>query len=109
MAQKGVYPYDYMDRFDKFNETELPTKEEFYSILNNEHITDEDYCHAQKCVEYILSYKRWASTTTYTLNLTFFYWPTTYSKTSGKHVLEYYKLRSMSLFHISRFVMGCYA
>ena len=47
MRKKGVYPYDYMDSFEKFNKTELPTKEEFYSILNNEHITDEDYSHAQ--------------------------------------------------------------
>ena len=46
MAQKGVYPYDYMDSFDKFNE-KLPTKEDFYSILNDEHITDKDYEHAQ--------------------------------------------------------------
>ena len=46
MARKGVYPYDYMDSFYKFNE-KLPTKEDFYSILNNEHITDEDYKHAQ--------------------------------------------------------------
>ena len=46
MARKGVYPYDYMDSFDKFNE-KLPTKEEFYSILNNEHISDEDYKHTQ--------------------------------------------------------------
>ena len=43
MKQKGVYPYDYMDSFDKFNKTELPTKEEFFSILSNENITDEDY------------------------------------------------------------------
>ena len=47
MTRKGIYPYDYMDSFEKFNKTELPTKEEFYSILNNEHITDEDYNHAQ--------------------------------------------------------------
>ena len=47
MKQKGVYPYDYMDSFEKFNKTELPTKEEFYSILINEHITDEDYQHAK--------------------------------------------------------------
>ena len=46
MARKGVYPYDYMDSFDKFNE-KLPTKEEFYSVLNNEHISDEDYKHTQ--------------------------------------------------------------
>ena len=46
MAKKGVYPYDYMDSFKKFKE-QLPTKEEFYSILNDEHISDEDYQHAQ--------------------------------------------------------------
>ena len=46
MARKGVYPYDYMDSFDKFNE-KLPTKEDFYSILNDENISNEDYKHAQ--------------------------------------------------------------
>ena len=46
MVRKGVYPYDYMDSFDKFNE-KLPSKEEFYSLLNDEHISDEDYEHAQ--------------------------------------------------------------
>ena len=46
MARKGVYPYDYMDSFDKFSE-KLPPKEEFYSVLNNEHISDENYKNAQ--------------------------------------------------------------
>ena len=46
MARKGVYPYDYMDSFDKFN-CQLPTKEDFYSILNDEHISNEDYNHTQ--------------------------------------------------------------
>ena len=46
MVRKGVYPYDYMDSFKKFKE-QLPTKEEFYSILNNKHISAEDYQHAQ--------------------------------------------------------------
>ena len=46
MSKKGVYPYDFMDSFEKFNE-KLPPKEEFYSILNDEHITDKDYQHAQ--------------------------------------------------------------
>ena len=50
MARKGVYPYDYMDCFDKFNE-KLPPKEDFYSIMNNEHITNKDYQHAQKVWE----------------------------------------------------------
>ena len=35
MSQKGVYPYDYMDSFEKFDQTELPTKELFYSVLND--------------------------------------------------------------------------
>ena len=48
MTRKGIYPYDYIDSFEKFNKTELPAKEEFYSILNNEHISDEDYSHAKK-------------------------------------------------------------
>ena len=42
MSQKGVYPYAYMDSFEKFNQTELPSEEPFYSILNDEHISDED-------------------------------------------------------------------
>ena len=46
MARKGVFPYDYMDSFDKFNE-KLPAKKDFYSIMNNEHITDKNYQHAQ--------------------------------------------------------------
>ena len=47
MRKKGIYPYDYMDSFDKFNNTKLPSKDEFYSILNNEHINHEDYKHAK--------------------------------------------------------------
>ena len=46
MTKKGVYPYDYMNSFEKFEESRLPKKEDFFSIMNNEHITDEDYQHA---------------------------------------------------------------
>ena len=35
-----------MDCFDKFNE-KLPPKEDFYSIMNNEHISNKDYQHAK--------------------------------------------------------------
>ena len=48
LLRKGVYPYDYMDSWKRFKEESLPDKESFYSELNNEHITDEDYAHAQK-------------------------------------------------------------
>ena len=47
MTRKGVYPYDYMDSFEKFDQKELPRKEDFYSIITDQHITDEDYQHAQ--------------------------------------------------------------
>lgn len=48
LRRKGVYPYDYMDSTDRFEETSLPGKKEFYSVLNDEHITTEDYEHAKK-------------------------------------------------------------
>jgi hypothetical protein len=48
MLRKGVYPYDYMDSFARFEETELPPKEAFYSKLTNEGISDEKYEHAQQ-------------------------------------------------------------
>ena len=34
LLRKGVYPYEYMDDWKKFNETTLLLKEEFYSSLN---------------------------------------------------------------------------
>ena len=47
MSKKDIFLYDFMDSFDKFNEPNLPTKEEFYSILTDESITDEQYKHAK--------------------------------------------------------------
>ena len=46
--KKGIYPYDYMDSFNKFDETENPSKEAYYLILNNQEITDEDFEHSIK-------------------------------------------------------------
>ena len=48
VKRKGVYPYEYMDSLERFKETKLPPKEAFYSKLNNEGISDEDYTHAKK-------------------------------------------------------------
>ena len=45
---KGVYPFEYIDDCEKFNETSLLEKEEFYSHLNMEGITDADYVHAKE-------------------------------------------------------------
>ena len=48
ILRKGVYPYEYMDSWQRFDETLLPDKEDFYSNLNMENITDSDYKHAKK-------------------------------------------------------------
>ena len=47
LYKKGIYPYEYMDSWERFTETRLPEKESFYSKLNDENITDEEYAHAQ--------------------------------------------------------------
>ena len=48
LLRKGVYPYEYMDDWEKFNETSLPGKENFYSHLNVKDITNADYAHAKR-------------------------------------------------------------
>ena len=48
LLRKGVYPYEYMDNRERFNEILLPNKEAFYSNLNMEDITDTDYRHLNK-------------------------------------------------------------
>ena len=45
---KGIYPYEYMNSFEKFNEPQLPSIEKFYSSLNDETINENDYEHALK-------------------------------------------------------------
>ena len=45
LLRKDVYPYEYMDSWKKFNETSLPSKEDFYRNLNMENIDDIDYRH----------------------------------------------------------------
>ena len=49
LLRKGVYPHDYMDSVEKFYKETLPPQECFYSSLNDEHVSDADYGHAN-CV-----------------------------------------------------------
>ena len=51
LLRKGVYPYEYMDSWERFNETSLPPKKDFYSELTLEDISDKGYAHAQKVFE----------------------------------------------------------
>ena len=48
LYKKGIYPYEYVDSFEKFAETSLPPKEELYSSLNDQHISEEEYTHAKE-------------------------------------------------------------
>ena len=45
LLRKEVYPYEFMDSWERFNEELLPDKEAFYSSLNMKHIIDFDYRH----------------------------------------------------------------
>lgn len=51
VIKKGVYPYEYMNCMDRFNETSLPPKEAFYSTLTMSSVSDEAYAHAQNVWE----------------------------------------------------------
>ena len=46
LLRKGVYPYECTDTWERFSEISLPSKEDFYSNLNMEDISDIDYRHA---------------------------------------------------------------
>ena len=48
LLRKGIYPYKYMDDWNRFNEEKLPNKSNFYSSLNMEEISETDYRHAEK-------------------------------------------------------------
>jgi hypothetical protein len=49
--KKGVYPYEYMNSWEKFDKTSLPPKGAFYSKLNNTHISDTEYKYAKSVWE----------------------------------------------------------
>lgn len=46
VRRKSDYPYEYFDSMEKFDETTLPPRENFYNSLIEEHISESDYHHA---------------------------------------------------------------
>ena len=56
MLRKGVYPYEYMDNWERFDETSLPDKEVFYSSLNMEDMTDIDHVHRNNVCKFKLKH-----------------------------------------------------
>ena len=51
LLRKGIYPYEYMDSWNKFNQDKLPPMSNFYSELTMENITNSDYRHAQRVLK----------------------------------------------------------
>lgn len=46
LTRKGVFPYEYVDSWEKLNEQKLPSQEQFFSTLRKEGITNQEYLHA---------------------------------------------------------------
>ena len=53
LLRKGVYPYEYMDSWEKSDETTLPSKKTFYSELPLPDITDKTIIMLKKCLKNI--------------------------------------------------------
>ena len=47
LIRKGIYPYEYMDSWDKFSQPRLPSKDAFYSNLYMSGVGDSEYEHAR--------------------------------------------------------------
>ena len=48
LLRSDVYPCEYMEKWEEFNETSSPEKDDFYSNLNMESITEADYNHPKR-------------------------------------------------------------
>jgi hypothetical protein len=48
IQNKGIYPYDFMDTYDKMNSISLHLRDEFYNKINSKHISDKEYGHAKE-------------------------------------------------------------
>ena len=51
LLRKSIYPYEYIDSWERFVENTISPKEAFYNELNLENITDKDYEHVEKVWE----------------------------------------------------------
>ena len=48
LKKKAILPYDYLTSFDKFEERQLPSREQFFNRLKNKHVDESSYRDAQQ-------------------------------------------------------------
>ena len=48
IRRKGVYPYDYKDSVERFEDTALPSQDAFFNKLSGSSCSDIDYAHATR-------------------------------------------------------------
>ena len=51
LLRKGVYPYEYMDSWEKLDKTSILPKEAYYNKLNKKNISNIDYARVEKVWE----------------------------------------------------------
>ncbi|GFQ67694.1 c2H2-type domain-containing protein [Trichonephila clavata] len=47
LKRKGVFPYSFLDDISKLNARTFPSKDKFFNVLAQTHISDDDYSHAK--------------------------------------------------------------
>ena len=97
LLRKGVYPYEYMDNWERFNKTSLPNKESFYSNLNMAKIDDIDYRHGNNVFKRF-KLKNLGDIMIYTYKAILYYW-LMYLKTLEIRVLKYMNLILLISYH----------
>jgi len=46
LTRKSIFPYEYIDCFEKLEDTCLPPRESFYSLLTGDIVSEDNYAHA---------------------------------------------------------------
>ena len=69
IKRKGVYPYDYMDSFTRFDESRLPSQDAFFSELSDSPCSDTEYAHATQVRTAFECQCQWKTTTTSTFSV----------------------------------------
>ena len=57
LLRKGIYPYEYMESWERFDETIMPNKKVLYNSLNMHGVINVDYRHAKRVFKNFINKK----------------------------------------------------